>query len=217
MKSYLSLTFLVVSVLLAVMLAMAKHADNAQLEVAASAMADCSNRLDTAQAQMVIREGTLLTLLTLSNTLTETSLEFSNRLTDAQSKLALQTDQITSLNRQVAVAAAENQTLGLSITDLTNQLATLTGRISQTEASLTRTNGDLVQLHKNYALLDNRLRRDVAERVVVERRFNNLAEVQAQAAKLWKYPTLWVTPESIYAGLDVEVKSSGSAHVITPD
>jgi len=216
MKSYLSLTFLVVSVLLAVMLAMAKHADNAQLEVAASAMADCSNRLDTAQAQMVIREGTLLTLLTLL-TLTETSLEFSNRLTDAQSKLALQTDQITSLNRQVAVAAAENQTLGLSITDLTNQLATLTGRISQTEDSLTRTNGDLVQLRKNYALLDNRLRRDVAERVVVERRFNNLAEVQAQAAKLWKYPTLWVTPESIYAGLDVEVKSSGSAHVITPD
>jgi len=217
MKSYLSLALVIVSVLLAVALATTKHTDNAQIETDAGAIVDFSNRLDSAQTQIAARDGSLVTL---SNTLTEcgaAALTLSNRLTEAQSTLALQTEQITSLNRQVVATTSENQTMGRSIVDLTNQVAALTGRIADTEDSLSRTNADLVQLHNDYALLENRLRRDVAERVVGERKFNNLIEVQAQLKKLMKYPTPWVTPQSVYVDLDVEVKSNGAVHVISPE
>jgi septal ring factor EnvC (AmiA/AmiB activator) len=105
---------------------------------------------------------------------------------------------------------SENQTLGRRVMDLTNQVAGLTSQIALTEASLNQAN-------KDYALLENRLRRDVAERIVVERKFNNLSELQAQMQKLKKNPADVISSESIYAGLGVEVKSNGTFHVISPD
>jgi septal ring factor EnvC (AmiA/AmiB activator) len=105
---------------------------------------------------------------------------------------------------------SENQTLGRRVMDLTNQMASLTGQITLTGASLDQAN-------TNYALLENRLRRDVAERIVVERKFNNLLELQAQMQKLKKNPADVISSESIYAGLGVEVKSNGTIHVISPD
>jgi hypothetical protein len=93
--------------------------------------------------------------------------------------------------------------------DLTNQLAGLARQMA-----LTQTN--LVQANKNHALLENRLRRDVAERMVVERKFNNPLELQAQIQNLKTNPAVVISAESIYAGLDVEVKSN-AVHVISPD
>lgn len=148
----------------------------------------------------------------LSNRLDESrvaSVTFSNQLVEAESTIALGADQITNLNRQVAEVESENQTLGQRVMDLTNQMASLKGQIALTGASLDQAN-------KNYALLENRLRRDVAERVVVERKFNNLSELQAQMQKLKENPTGAITAERIYAGLDVEVESN-SFHVISPD
>ena len=228
MKQYLSLALVAVSILLAVALLVIKHGDQAQMDKDAGTITDYSNHLDTAQAQVAAREGSLLTLsntlaetsLTLSNRLDESlsaSLTLSNHLIEAESTIVLDTEQITNLNRHVAEMESENQTLGRRVMDLTNQVAALSQRIALTEASLTQTNQDLVQARKDYALLDNRFRRDVAERVVVERRFNTLAEVQAQEQKLQKQGAPWVTPQSIYAGLEVEVKSNGVAHVISPD
>jgi hypothetical protein len=52
---------------------------------------------------------------------------------------------------------------------------------------------------------------------VAERRFNNFLEVQAQMQNLKKHPALKITPESVYAGLNVEVNSNGTCHVISPD
>ena len=106
---------------------------------------------------------------------------FSNHLIEAESTIVLDTEQITNLNRQVAEMESENQTLGRRVMDLTNQMASLTGQITLTGASLDQAN-------TNYALLENRLRRDVAERIVVERKFNNLLELQAQMQKLKKNP-----------------------------
>jgi len=56
----------------------------------------------------------------------------------------------------------------------------------------------------------------VAERVVVERKFYNLSELQAQVQNLKENPFYAISPESIYAGLDVEVKSN-TLHVISPN
>jgi len=41
--------------------------------------------------------------------------------------------------------------------------------------------------------------------------------LQAQMQKLKKNPADVISSESIYAGLDVEVKSNGTVHVIAPD
>ena len=217
MKSYLSIILVVVSILLAAALAVIKHGDNAQLDTATGAINDYSNQLSTAQLLIGRRDDSLMAL---SNTLAESTsatLAISNQLAAAQSTNTAQAGQITSLNQQLAAAAAEKQTLNRNLMDLTGQMAALKEKITLAEASLDRTNQVLVQANKDYARLENRFLRDVAERTVVERRFNNLAEVQAQEQKLQKVGAPWVTPESIYAGLDVEVKSNGTAHVISPD
>jgi hypothetical protein len=72
-------------------------------------------------------------------------------------------------------------------------------------------------VHKDYALLENRLRQDVAERSIVERKFNNAVELKAQMQKLEKNPTKLVTSGQIYGGLDVEVSSNGTYHVLSKD
>ena len=217
MKSYLTIALAIVSVLLAIALTMIKMNDTAQLDTATGTITDYSNRLDSAQSQIAVRDGSLLTL---SNSLAEcgaAALAVSNELTQAQATGVLQTEQIAKLNRQVADSASANEALNRNVASLTNQLAGLMSRQTQTETNLAKANETLVQAKRDYALLQNRFLRDVAERTVVERRFNNLAEVQAQAKKLQKYPTLWVTPESIYASLNVEVPSNGVAHVIAPE
>jgi hypothetical protein len=214
MKSNLSKVLVVVSILLAIGLAATKWSDNAQLETAAATINDYSNRLDMAQAQISIRDGSLLTL---SNSLVETSLALSNQLTEAQSTLALQTEQITNLNRQVTTVDTENQNLNQQVMDLTNQLAVLTSRNTETAASLAQANTNLVQAGKDYAQLENRLRRDVAERIVVERKFNSFPALEAQMRQLKEFPAGVISPENIYAGLDVVVNGDGKFYVISPD
>ena len=93
--------------------------------------------------------------------------------------------------------------------DLTNQVAILTNQIVLTKA-------DLEQANKNYALLENRLRRDVAEREVMERKFYSVPDLQAQIEYLKSHPIEEISAGSIYAGLDVEVKSN-AVHVISPN
>jgi chromosome segregation ATPase len=210
MKQYLSTVLALVCTVLVISLIVMKRGDNAQHENDAGAIAGFSNQLTSAQVQIASCNGTILTL---SNRLDESlsaSLTFSNHLIEAESAIFLDTEQITNLNQHVAEMESENQTLGRRVMDLTNQIASLMGQITLTRASLDQAN-------TNYALLENRLRRDVAERIVVERKFNNLLELQAQMQKLKKNPAEAISSDSIYAGLGVEVKSNGTLHVISPD
>lgn len=214
MKSYLTKVLVAVSILLVIGLVATKWSDNAQLDTADNTINDYSNRLDTAQTQISIRDGTLLML---SNTLAETSLTLSNQLVEAQSTVARQSEQITNLSQQIAMITAENRALGQSVVDLTNQLATLTGRNAQSEASLAEANTNLVQAGKDYAQLEDRFRRNVAERIVVERKFNSLPELEAQLRQLKEFPAAEISAQSIYAGLDVVVNGDGKFYVISPD
>ncbi len=209
MKQYLFTVLALACTVLVVSVIEMKRGDNAQHENDAGAINDFSNQLASVKVQVAAYNGTLITL---SNSLDESqsvSLTFSNHLAEAESTIALDTEQITRLNRQVAEVESENQTLGQRVMDLTNQMAGLTSQIALTETSLAQANRD-------YALLENRLRRDVAERLVVERKFNNLSELQAQMERLKNYPGGEVSAESIYAGLDMEVKSN-AVHVIAPN
>ena len=217
MKLFLPIALALAVIALVIALIMTKQGDNAQHQTDAGAIADYSNQLASAELKVAIREGTMLTF---SNRLDESlsaSLAFSNQLTEAQSNLLLGTEQITNLNRQVADVKAENQTLGRRVMNLTNQIAGLTNQIALIEVRLAQTNQDLVQAYKDYALLENRFRIDVAERTVVERKFNNPPELQAQLKKLKQNPAGVVSQASIYAGLNIEVKSNGTCHVIAPN
>lgn len=204
-------------IVLVISLIVVKRGDNAQHETDAGAIADYSNRLSSAELRVAIREGTMLTFSNRLDASLSASLVFSNQLMAAQSNIALGSEQITSLNRQVADVKSENQTLDGRVMSLTNQLAGCTNQIALIEASLAQTNKDLVQARKDYALLENRFRIDVAERTVVERKFNNPPELQAQMRKLKKNPAGVISADSIYAGLNVEVKSNGTCHVIAPN
>jgi chromosome segregation ATPase len=212
MKLYLPVALALVCIGLIISVVMMKRGADAQHEADAGTITDCSNRLDSAHTQIAFCIGTMLTL---SNRLDESrsaSLTFSNHLREAESALAFDAEQITNLTRRVAEVESENQTLQTAsqrLMDLTNQMAGLSRQMALTETNL-------AQADKDYALLENRLRRDVAERLVVERKFYNLAELRAQMERLRTYPGGDVSAESIYAGLDVEVKSN-TVHVISPN
>ena len=202
-----------VSAGLLVTLIVIKHSDTAQMESDAAALTDCSNRLDSAQSQITIRDGTILTLSNRLDAAQAAAATISNQLAEAQATVASDAAQLTELKKQVADGQAELTALNQSLTNLTNQttaqIAGLTNQLAQTKENLDAAN-------KAFALLENRFRIDVAERTVLERKFNLISELQAQLEKLQKNPGQWATPESIYAGLDVEVKSN-SFHVITPN
>jgi hypothetical protein len=99
--------------------------------------------------------------------------------------------------------------LGQHIGSLTNQIAGLTNQLASS-----RTNLD--QANKDYALLENRFRRDVAERVVVERKFNNDTELKNQLEFLKYNPNVKISEDRIREGLNVVVKSN-ICYVIAPE
>jgi chromosome segregation ATPase len=210
MKQYLPAVLALTCVVLGITLFMMKHSDDAQHQTDVTTIGDFSNQLDSAQLQIANYRGAIITL---SNRLDEcrlASVTFSNNLMEAEAVVvAKNMEQITNLNEQLAAVQSENQTLGQQITDLTNQIAGLTNQIALTDANL-------MDANKKNVLLDHCLRQDVAERVVVERKFNNPAELQAQLKNLKKNPAREVTAQSIYAGLNVEVTSNGF-HVVSPN
>jgi septal ring factor EnvC (AmiA/AmiB activator) len=214
MKQYLSIALTVACAVLVISLIVVKSGDNAQHDNDAGVIADYSNRLDSAHTEIAFGNGRILTL---SNSLDESwsaALTFSNHLVEAQSTVARDAEQITSLNQRVATAESDNQTLTRRVTDLTGQL---TNQVASLTQQLTSAKTGLDQANANYVLLENRLRRDVAERLVMQRKFYNLSEITAQMERLKEDTYLpQISEQSIYAGLDVEVQSN-SVYVISPN
>jgi len=220
MKLILPIILGIAAAALAVALFLTRQSDNALLDTANTSINDFSNRLDSAQTQLSERNGSLLIV---SNNLVESQsavLTFSNQLMDAKSAVAAGAEQITNLTRQAAQLAdvqALNKTLNRNIMNLTNALAEYAQQLASTKSSLADTNLVLAQAYKDFSLLENRFRIDVAERTVLERKLRSVTELQAQIDKLKKTPAAPVTEATIYAGLDVEVRSNGTVHVITPN
>lgn len=214
MKSILSTAFALACVLLIIAIVVIKQGDNARHQSDVGSIADYSNRLDSAQTQLAIYTGMTIDLSNRLDQCHAASLTLSNQLT---ATLTRDAEQITNLNQQVTASISENQTLNRQIVNLTNQVARLDQQIAQSEARLTRTHQDLTQAHKDYALLENRLRRDIAQRVIVERKFNNPSKLQAQMETLKQHPAREISADSILAGLNVEVNSNGAFHVLAAD
>lgn len=191
-----------------------KQGDNAQHETDVATLTECSNTLAAAQVEI---SSTHIALTTLSNRLDaaqSATVAVSNQLAEAQSNVALGAEQVSALTKKITALKAENQTFAQNAVELTNQMATLTESWRQ-QIAIAQTNA--LRVSQDHVQLENRLRRDVAERIMVERKFNSPTELKNQLAKVMANPTNEITAEKIYAGLDVEVKSDGSIHVLSPN
>jgi DNA repair exonuclease SbcCD ATPase subunit len=214
MKQYLPVVLALALIVLIISLIVIVRNNDAQQESDAGTINDYSNQLSSAQTQISIYQGTVAVQ---SNNLVDwqsSALTFSNDLVEAETTNIVDLVQITNLTGQVAEAKSDNQALEERFTELnsqlTNQVASLTKQINSTEASLEQAN-------KDYALLENRLRRDVAERVLAVRKFQNLAELKAQIKNLEWNPAEEISAQDFYLDLGLEVSSNGIIHVISPD
>jgi chromosome segregation ATPase len=217
MKSILLVILGIVSLGLAVTLFLTKQGDNAQRTTDGAAILDLSNELSTAQAQYAANSDTIITL---SNSLAQAqsgSLAISNQLADAQSAVGRDADQIVSLKTQVAEIETTNRAVNQQATALAGQVTGLTQQLSLTQTNLASVNEALAQANDQYSLLENRFRINVAERAVMQRKFYNPNELQKQLDSLKHFPSVEVSDDMIYAGLDVEVRSNGTFHVIKPN
>jgi chromosome segregation ATPase len=178
MKTTLGIIILaVVCVGLVVALVAGKRHAETQQKKDAETILDFSNQLTTANVNLdELRQVNLMltndldssrrTLTTISNQYVATSASLSN--TEAALKTAQ--DQIADLE-------AQNRVLDQQTADMTNTIANLSAQITETQMKL-------VASETNNAFLEGELKRQVAEKAELERRFNNLSEVRAQVRKL---------------------------------
>lgn len=213
MKNVLIIVLVIAGISLAVVWSNARNEVAAQKEQIAgteTALADCSNRIESAQAQIAEKN---LALGQCSNRLDESSaslVSLSNQLAAAQAALPPKSEEISRLTGQLTAVQTEKKIGEEELARCTNQLAAVSEKLAATAAQLD-------QAGKDYALLDNRFHRDVAERVVLERKFNRIPELEAQRVRLQTNAGQWATEKNIYDSLDVEVKPNGVAHVIAPN
>ena len=199
---------------LAISLFVSKRNDNAQHEKDDEAITSASNLMSSAQAEIAACKGKMLTLSNRLETCQSASLTFSNELIEAKSAHATAKEelnrQISDLNGRITQSESEKQASSQHIADMANQIAELTNQIASAQASL-------LQANKDYALLENRFRRDVAERVIAERKFNNRTELKARLEYLQWNPASEISEDRIREGLNVVVGKSNLCYVIAPE
>jgi predicted RNase H-like nuclease (RuvC/YqgF family) len=168
----------------AVALVVLKHQADAQQAASAITISNFSNQIVKATISIEDLNQENQTLSSALATNREMSLTLSNQLAEAAGALAatsasLQTaqQQITNLNGHVMDLEAQNQMLDQRATSLSNTIAALDSQIVETRAKLATT-------ETNNAFLDSELKRQVAERAELQRKFNDLAQVRAQVRKL---------------------------------
>jgi predicted nucleic acid-binding Zn-ribbon protein len=112
-------------------------------------------------------------VLALSNQLVETA----NALTNTTLSLQSAQEQVTNLNDRIADLEAQNQALDQRANSLSNTIAALDVEIALTQKKLATT-------EKNNAFLDGELKRQIAQKAELERKFNDLNVLRAQVRKL---------------------------------
>jgi chromosome segregation ATPase len=178
MKKQLGIVILVVlCVGLVIALIVGKKQADTQRKKDADTILDFSNQLTTASASLdELRQVNLVltndldasrqALVTLSNQYIATSDSLSN----TQTTLKATQDQIADLE-------AQNQALDQRASGMSNAIATLSAQITETQMKL-------VEFETNNAFLENELKRQVAQKAELERKFNDLSQVRAQVRKL---------------------------------
>ena len=214
MKHLLSVILGLLCLGLAIALFSSKRDNEEQHAKDLETITSTSNMLSTAWKEVAAFRGNVSTLSNRIETLQSTTLTISNQVIEAQSALATAKEaserQITELKAQNVQLETEKQVSSQRIAELTNHISDLTNQIASAQTNL-------LQASKEYALLENRFRRDVAERVIVERRFNNRNELKARLEYLQWNPVLEISEDRIREGLNVVVGKSNLCYVIAPE
>ena len=168
----------------AIAVVVVKHQADAQQAESASTISDFSNQIVKANVSI---EDLNQANLNLSNDLAtnrEMSLALSNQLVEAAGALASTTvslqsaqQQVTNLNERIADLESQNQVLDQRASSLSNTIAALDTQITETQMKLASS-------ETNNAFLDSELKRQIAQKAELERKFNDLAEVRTQVRKL---------------------------------
>src|SRR5665213_590289 len=229
-----------ICVVLAIVLIVRNNQADVQQKKAAGTIADLSDQVVNVNDEITSLNQVNLTLtndlaasrqdvLTFSNNLVQTS----SALTETKASLQSAQDQITNLDARVADLQAQNQALDQRAADLTNTIASLSTQITFTQMKL-------VAAETNNAFLEEQLKQQVAAKNDLQRKFDDLKTVRAQVTKLrddaltarrleWMRQGIdpstplkggqllmqrTPTPTVPNNGLNVEVGSDGSVHII---
>lgn len=114
---------------------------------------------------------------TYSNRWTEVAEMLARSEADAKTAAAVAQAEIEKRDRQITDLEQEREGLTKRMDGLTSEIGTLNGKISETERKLKTSEGDRDQLQRE-------LRRMLAEKAELERRFNDLASLRDQVRKL---------------------------------
>jgi predicted nuclease with TOPRIM domain len=109
--------------------------------------------------------------------LTNKIVEVSTTLSKTEESLKAAQDEVAKRDARIAELEAQNQALDQRAADLSNAITNLTSQIDDTKKKLAASEGDK-------AFLKKELQRLMAEKVELERQFNDLAVLRAQVAKL---------------------------------
>jgi chromosome segregation ATPase len=214
MKHLLSVLLGLVCLGLAIALFSSKRDNEAQQERYTETITTASNLLVSAEKEVAAFKGKVITISNQLETSQSAALTFSNEVIEGKSALVIAKEaserQIVELKVQSTQLETEKQASNQHIAELTTHISDLTNQIASAQAGL-------VQANKDYALLENRFRRDVAERVIVERRFNNRRELKAQLENLQYDPAKEISEDRIREGLDVVVGKSNLCYVIAQE
>jgi len=229
-----------ICVVLAIVLIVRNNQADVQQKKAAGTISDLSDQVVNVNDEITSLNQVNLTLtndlaasrqdvLTFSNNLVQTS----SALTETKASLQSAQDQITNLDARVADLQAQNQALDQRAADLTNTIASLSTQITFTQMKL-------VAAETNNAFLEEQLKQQVAAKNDLQRKFDDLKTVRAQVTKLrddaltarrleWMRQgidpstplkggqlLMQRTPKPTVPnnGLNVEVGSDGSVHII---
>lgn len=189
MNAKIGIVILAVACLaLAIALVTFKHQADIQQQQSASTISDVSNQLAKAnlhveslnQANLNLNtdlEASRQQSLAISNSLTTKLTETAGTLAATESSLQDAQQQITNLNTRITDLEAQNQVLDQRANSLSNTIA-------QLDTQITLTQMKLATATTNNEFLAKELKRQIAERANLERKFNDLAELRAQVHKL---------------------------------
>jgi hypothetical protein len=138
---------------------------------------DFSNQLTTASANLdELRQVNLMLTNDLDAT-RQTLTILSNQYVTTSASLSKTTAALKTAQDQITDLEAQNQALDQQVAEMTNTIDNLSTQIADTQMKL-------VESETNDVFLEGELKRQVAEKAELERKFNNLSQVRAQVRKL---------------------------------
>ena len=168
----------------AVALVVLKHQADAQQAASNGTILDFSNQIVKAKINLEDLNQANLNLGNDLATNRQMSLALSNQLAETAGTLAATTvslqgaeQQITNLNDRITDLESQNQALDQRANSLSNTIAALDTQIALTQMKLATS-------QTNNTFLAMQLQQQMAEKKKLEDKFNDLAEVRAQAHKL---------------------------------